>query len=159
MNIDEGLAQRVRETLLELADFADISERKMFGALMTMVNGHMTCGISGAKPGSKIRPRARVAIRTGRDPGFRTRTARGSQSLRRSPAGPPLPTNGLQRQDHDRFCLHRFAGAARRRGLTALAGIESELRLGPATEIATQTLGQICLIEFGLSARACKLQF
>ena len=60
MNIDEGLAQRVRETLLELADFADISERKMFGALMTMVNGHMTCGISGAKPGSKIRPRARA---------------------------------------------------------------------------------------------------
>ena len=42
MNIDEGLAQRVRESLLELADFADISERKMFGALMTMVNGHMT---------------------------------------------------------------------------------------------------------------------
>jgi hypothetical protein len=30
----------------------------MFGALMTMVNGHMTCGISGAKPGSKIRPRS-----------------------------------------------------------------------------------------------------
>lgn len=57
MSIDEGLAQRVRETLLELADFADISERKMFGALMTMVNGHMTCGISGAKPGGKIRPR------------------------------------------------------------------------------------------------------
>ena len=50
----------MRETLLELADFADISERKMFGALMTMVNGHMTCGISGAKPGSKIRPRARA---------------------------------------------------------------------------------------------------
>ena len=58
MHIDEGLAQRVRETLLELADFADISERKMFGALMTMVNGHMTCGISGAKPSSKIRPRS-----------------------------------------------------------------------------------------------------
>ena len=58
MHIDEGLAQRVREALLELADFADISERKMFGALMTMVNGHMTCGISGAKPGSKIRPRS-----------------------------------------------------------------------------------------------------
>ena len=56
MDIDQGLAQRVRETLLELADFADIHERKMFGALMTMVNGHMTCGIAGAKPGSKIRP-------------------------------------------------------------------------------------------------------
>ena len=64
MNIDEGLAQRVRETLLELADFADISERKMFGALMTMVNGHMTCGISGAKTGSKIRPRAHADAAT-----------------------------------------------------------------------------------------------
>lgn len=62
MNIDEGLAQRVRESLLELADFADISERKMFGALMTMVNGHMTCGISGAKSGSKIRPRVHTDI-------------------------------------------------------------------------------------------------
>ena len=46
MHIDEGLAKRVSETLLELADFADISERKMFGALMTMVNCHMTCGLS-----------------------------------------------------------------------------------------------------------------
>ena len=64
MNIDEGLAKRVRETLLELADFADISERKMFGALMTMVNGHMTCGISGAKTGSKIRPRAHADAAT-----------------------------------------------------------------------------------------------
>ena len=67
MNIDEGLAQRVRETLLELADFADISERKMFGALMTMVNGHMTCGISGAKPGGKIRPRAPTDAATDSD--------------------------------------------------------------------------------------------
>ena len=56
MDIDEGLAQRVRATLRELADFADISERKMFGALITMVNGHMTCGISARKPGNKIRP-------------------------------------------------------------------------------------------------------
>ena len=42
MEIDEGLAQRVRQTLFELAEFADISERKMFGGLVTMVNGHMT---------------------------------------------------------------------------------------------------------------------
>ena len=57
MNIDEGLAQRVREMLFELADFADITERRMFGALITMVNGHMTCGIPGGRPGSKIRPK------------------------------------------------------------------------------------------------------
>ena len=42
--IDEGLAQRIRETLFELADFAEISERKMFGSLVCMVNGYMTCG-------------------------------------------------------------------------------------------------------------------
>ena len=42
---DEGLAQRVRESLFNLADFADISERKMFGSLVFMVNGHMTCGV------------------------------------------------------------------------------------------------------------------
>ena len=45
MAIDEGLSQRVRETLLNLADFADISERRMFGGNVTMVNGHMTCGV------------------------------------------------------------------------------------------------------------------
>ncbi len=45
--IDEGLAQRVRESLFHLADFADISERKMFGSLVFMVNGHMTCGVGG----------------------------------------------------------------------------------------------------------------
>ena len=45
--IDEGLAQRVRESLFNLADFADASERKMFGSLVFMVNGHMTCGVDG----------------------------------------------------------------------------------------------------------------
>ena len=49
MDIDEGLAQRTREMLFELAEFADISERKMFGGLVTMVNGHMTCGLSGRR--------------------------------------------------------------------------------------------------------------
>ena len=49
MVIDEGLAQRIRQTLFELAEFADISERKMFGGLVTMVNGHMTCGLSGRR--------------------------------------------------------------------------------------------------------------
>jgi hypothetical protein len=43
--IDEDLAQRVRESLFNLADFADISECKMFGSLVFMVNGHMACGV------------------------------------------------------------------------------------------------------------------
>ena len=54
MEIDERLAQRVRLTLYEPAEFADISERKMFGGPVTVVNGHMTCGLSGSlnQPGS-----------------------------------------------------------------------------------------------------------
>ena len=46
MEVDEGLAQRVRQTLFEHAEFADISERKMFGGLVIMVNGRMTSGLS-----------------------------------------------------------------------------------------------------------------
>lgn len=40
---DEGLAQILRE---DLADIPDISERKMFGGLCFMLNGHMLCGVS-----------------------------------------------------------------------------------------------------------------
>ena len=43
MPYDEGLAQRVRESL---EDRAGISERKMFGGLCFMLNGNMVCGVS-----------------------------------------------------------------------------------------------------------------
>jgi TfoX/Sxy family transcriptional regulator of competence genes len=43
--IDEGLLERVRDNLIDLATFADICERKMFGGHVFMVNGHMTCGV------------------------------------------------------------------------------------------------------------------
>ena len=42
MAFDEGLAQRVRETL---ADQHDISERRMFSGLAFMQRGHMIVGI------------------------------------------------------------------------------------------------------------------
>ncbi len=42
MAYDEGLAHRVRE-LLEARP--DASEKKMFGGLCFLVNGHMACGI------------------------------------------------------------------------------------------------------------------
>ena len=42
MAYDEGLAQRIRETL---SDRSDVAERKMFGGLCFMVRGHMSCGI------------------------------------------------------------------------------------------------------------------
>ena len=53
--IDEGLAQRVRESLFNLAYFADISERKMFGSLVFMVNGHMACGVGVGDEGLMLR--------------------------------------------------------------------------------------------------------
>lgn len=42
MAIDEGLAQRIRETL----DDANVTERKMFGGLAFMARGHMFVGIA-----------------------------------------------------------------------------------------------------------------
>ena len=42
MAYDEGLAQRIRETL---QDRDDAVEKKMFGGLCFMVRGHMSCGV------------------------------------------------------------------------------------------------------------------
>lgn len=44
MVFDEGLAQRLRETY---AQRTAAVEKKMFGGLAFMVNGHMSCGVSG----------------------------------------------------------------------------------------------------------------
>jgi hypothetical protein len=86
VDIDEGLAQRIRETLFDLAEFADISERKMFGGLVTMVNGHMTCGLSGRKD----RQDGGIMLRVG---------ANHYQAA--------LPRDEFLRQADDRLCLHR----------------------------------------------------
>lgn len=43
MAFDEGLAQRVREVLTEEGP----NEKKMFGGLAFMIDGHMCCGIIG----------------------------------------------------------------------------------------------------------------
>ena len=42
MAYDEGLAQRIRE---HLAEYGDVTERKMFGGLAFMVAGNMCCGV------------------------------------------------------------------------------------------------------------------
>ncbi|MEM7029067.1 MAG: TfoX/Sxy family protein [Chloroflexota bacterium] len=42
MAYDEGLAQRIRETLVEQDG---VVEKKMFGGLAFMVHGHMCCGV------------------------------------------------------------------------------------------------------------------
>ena len=42
MAYDEGLAQRIRETLGELPG---LTEKKMFGGIAFMVGGNMACGV------------------------------------------------------------------------------------------------------------------
>jgi TfoX/Sxy family transcriptional regulator of competence genes len=44
MAYDEALAERVREVLQRRRG---VSEKKMFGGLAFMVNGHMACGVQG----------------------------------------------------------------------------------------------------------------
>lgn len=44
MTYDEGLAQRVREAI---GDREDLEEKRMFGGICFMVNGHMSCGLNG----------------------------------------------------------------------------------------------------------------
>ena len=44
MAYDEKLAERVRETLKRRRG---VSEKKMFGGLAFLVNGHMACGVQG----------------------------------------------------------------------------------------------------------------
>ena len=54
MAYDEGLAQRVRETLSERDD---LSERKMFGGLCYMLGGNMCAGIVGGEIMLRVGPR------------------------------------------------------------------------------------------------------
>ena len=44
MAYDEGLAERLRDVLSE---HPNLTEKKMFGGLAFMLNGHMFCGIVG----------------------------------------------------------------------------------------------------------------
>jgi TfoX/Sxy family transcriptional regulator of competence genes len=46
MAYDEQLAERVRDVL---ADRGGVGERRMFGGLAFMVDGHMACGIVGSE--------------------------------------------------------------------------------------------------------------
>ena len=55
MAYDEGLAQRVRETLSERDD---LSERKMFGGLCYMLGGNMCAGIVGDELMLRVGPEA-----------------------------------------------------------------------------------------------------
>ncbi len=54
MAYDEGLAQRIREII---ADYpADVHEKKMFGGLAFMVNGHMCVGVTNSDLMARVGP-------------------------------------------------------------------------------------------------------
>ena len=53
MPYDDGVAQRVREALI---DHTGVVEKKMFGGLAFMVRGHMCCGIVGAELMVRVGP-------------------------------------------------------------------------------------------------------
>ena len=53
MAFDEGLAHRIRETLM---DQQGLTEKKMFGGLAFMVHGNMACGVTGDEIMVRIGP-------------------------------------------------------------------------------------------------------
>jgi TfoX/Sxy family transcriptional regulator of competence genes len=53
MAYDEGLAQRLREMLV---DRSDIVEKKMFGGIAYMAHGNMLCGIIGDTLMARVGP-------------------------------------------------------------------------------------------------------
>lgn len=53
MAYDEGVAQRLREALEPVPN---VVERKMFGGIAFMVDGHMTCGINDESLMARIGP-------------------------------------------------------------------------------------------------------
>lgn len=58
MAYDEGLAERVREAL---ADVAAVDEKRMFGGIAFMVNGHMACGVTGERFMVRVGPEGYAA--------------------------------------------------------------------------------------------------
>ena len=55
MAYDEGVAQRVREVLL---DVPGVVEKRMFGGLAFMVGGNMFCGVVGGELMVRVGPEA-----------------------------------------------------------------------------------------------------
>ena len=58
MAYDEGLAERVCEQLL---DVGFVTEKKMFGGLVFMVNGNMLCGVMAENLMVRVGPHAHEA--------------------------------------------------------------------------------------------------
>jgi len=77
MAYDEGLAQRLRETL---TDRPGLTEKKMFGGLCFLVDGNMACGIVGEELMVRVGPEAYedcLSLRHAREMDFTGRALRG----------------------------------------------------------------------------------
>lgn len=77
MAYDEGLAQRVREALV---DRTDLTEKKMFGGLCFLLGGNMCCGIVGDELMLRVGPDAHegvLARKHAREMDFTGRALRG----------------------------------------------------------------------------------
>lgn len=55
MSYDKGLAQRIREQLINRPD---VEEKKMFGGLCFMISNHMCCGIVEGRLMARVGPEA-----------------------------------------------------------------------------------------------------
>jgi hypothetical protein len=77
MAYDEGLAERIRETL---AETGGVEEKKMFGGLAFMVRGNMCCGVSGGDLMVRVGPEnyeAALSLPHGREMDFTGRPLKG----------------------------------------------------------------------------------
>jgi TfoX/Sxy family transcriptional regulator of competence genes len=61
MAYDEGLAQRIRETVI---DFPNVIEKKMFGGIVFMLNDYMFCGVIGDQLMARVGPDNYIAALT-----------------------------------------------------------------------------------------------
>lgn len=91
MAYDEGLAQRIRETL---QDQADLTERKMFGGLAFMLRGNMLVGVLGDTLMARV----------------------GAKQEHPGPGQAPCPAHGFHGQADEGLCACVAGGHRSRQG-------------------------------------------
>jgi len=77
---DEGVAQRVRETLDDVAENDDVVEKKMFGGLAFLLGGNMCVGVVGDELMVRVGPDAyekALKLRHAREMDFTGRAMKG----------------------------------------------------------------------------------
>lgn len=130
---DEDLARKVRDAL---PDDAPIGERKMFGGLSFLFNGHMACGIVGDALMLRLGTRWRAA-----GPGRASRAGYGlyrpsheGNGVRRSPrtGRGRASTNGSTKRLRSRAFCHQSPPIRRGQSAACRAGLDSEASLTDA---------------------------